>query len=87
MTKLTLNPDSLANRGILRGVECTCGQHWPDFVRTESARQVRTECCGALYQIQTGEGSLVTLSLLHRPAHLGPEVPTPDNTFIYDPKA
>lgn len=62
------NPWSLGNRGILRGVQCACGQWWPDFVPTEVESQVRTECCGALYQVQTGGGGLVTLSLLERAA-------------------
>ena len=76
----TLPIGQMVERIILRGCRCICGQDWPDAVATENALQVRTECCGALYQIQTGKGSLVTLSLLHRPAHLGPEVPTEENT-------
>lgn len=86
MTEPTFNPHSLANRGILRGHVCACGQNWPDFVRTEHALQVRTECCGALYQLQTGASEFRTLSLLQRPAHLGPEVPTPETTYVYDPQ-
>lgn len=54
----------LNHRGILRGVQCVCGQWWPDFVRTESAMQFRTECCGALYQYTTGLGAQTTLSLI-----------------------
>ena len=71
----------LSQRGILRGVQCVCGQWWPDFVRTGHALQLRTECCGALYQLQTGAGTFQTLNLLERPAHLGAEVPTPETTF------
>lgn len=83
MSSPVFNPESLSNRGILRGHQCVCGQHWPDFVRTGHALQLRTECCGAVYLVQTakGGGSLTTLSLLQRPAHLGPEVPTPETTF------
>ena len=77
----TFDPSSLANRGILRGHVCACGQAWPDFVREEHALQVRTECCGALYQLQTGEGRFATLSLLERPVHLGPELPSVENTW------
>lgn len=85
MLEPTFNPDALDNRrGILRGYVCLCGQHWPDFVRTGHALQLRTECCGALYQLQRGEGQLETLSLLERPAHLGPEEPTPETSFVYD---
>lgn len=74
----------MVSRLILTGHVCICGQTWPDAVPTEHAQQVRAECCGALYQLQRGEGQLETLSLLERPAHLGPEVPTPETTFVYD---
>lgn len=47
----------LNHRGIMKGVQCVCGQWWPDFVRTEFANQFRTECCGAVYQFQGSEGS------------------------------
>lgn len=60
------NPQRLDNRGVLRGVQCVCGQWWPDFVRTHHALQFRTECCGSLYQYQSAsaQGGLSTLSLL-----------------------
>lgn len=58
------DPQRLDNRGILRGVQCVCGQWWPDFVHTDHALQRRTECCGSLYQIMQGSGELRTLSLI-----------------------
>lgn len=58
------DPHFLGHRGILRGVKCVCGQWWPDFVRTDHAEQFRTECCGSLYQLMSGQGELQTLSLV-----------------------
>lgn len=60
---MIFDPSSLGNRGVLRGAQCVCGQHWPDFQRTDHAEQFRTECCGSLYQLVTTEG-LQTLSLI-----------------------
>ena len=38
----------LNQRAILRGVQCVCGQWWPDYVmRAETAIM---ECCGSTYQ-------------------------------------
>jgi hypothetical protein len=38
----------LNQRAILRGVQCVCGQWWPDYVmRGETAIM---ECCGSTYQ-------------------------------------
>lgn len=55
----------LNQRGILKGVQCVCGQWWPDYVRTENANQFRTECCGSLYQyVASQRGEFTTLSLL-----------------------
>lgn len=55
----------LNQRGILKGVQCICGQWWPDFVRTESAMQFRTECCGSLYgYTASATGEFCTLSLI-----------------------
>jgi hypothetical protein len=59
-----MNADSLNQRGILKGVQCICGQWWPDFIRTDHAMQMRTECCGSLYQLMTGMGTHRTLSLI-----------------------
>ncbi len=78
---IVFNPSRLDNRGVLRGVQCVCGQWWPDFVGTESARQFRTECCGALYQLETGTPPFQSLNLIERPAHLGADVPTESNTL------
>jgi hypothetical protein len=64
LQEIEFDPQSLGNRGVLRGVQCVCGQWWPDFVRTDHALQFRTECCGSLYQYQSGPGSLTTLSLV-----------------------
>lgn len=52
--------DDMSNRGV----QCICGQHWPDFGRTELATQFRTECCGSVYQYSTGMGAHMTLSLV-----------------------
>lgn len=58
----------LNHRGILTGVQCVCGQWWPDFVRTELANQFRTECCGSVYHLQTSDASdFCTLSLVSGP--------------------
>lgn len=55
----------LNQRGILKGVQCVCGQWWPDYVRTENANQFRTECCGSLYQyVASQRGEFTTLALL-----------------------
>lgn len=65
--------ESLNQRGILKGVQCVCGQWWPDVVRAEFANQFYTECCGALYLYTTGpKGEFTTLSLL-RDARKSPE--------------
>jgi hypothetical protein len=62
---MSFDPLFIGHRGILRGVKCVCGQWWPDFVRTpEHAEQFRTECCGSLYQLISGQGTLQTLSLV-----------------------
>ena len=54
-------------RGVLQGFVCICGQHWPDFIRTEHPEQFRTECCGSVYQLvsSSSAGTLQTLSLIH----------------------
>lgn len=83
LSPATLPIGAMVQRVIFRGAVCICGQAWPDAVPTEHALQFRMECCGALYQLQTGRGDLRTLSLLERPAHLGPEVPTPETTFAH----
>lgn len=67
-----MNPGDLDQRRILKGVQCICGQWWPDCVTTEHAEQFRTECCGSLYQLMTGKGDLQTLSLIQR----GPGLPS-----------
>lgn len=52
----------LNQRSILRGVQCVCGQWWPDYVLRAGAAVM--ECCGSTYQFTPmSEGAM--LCLLH----------------------
>lgn len=60
--------DAMNLRGILRGVQCVCGQWWPDFKQRGASNEFQTECCGSLYLYSASVGNpggLSTLSLLH----------------------
>jgi hypothetical protein len=57
-----MSAEALNQRGMLRGVQCVCGQWWPDF--TVHGRERITECCGSVYIFQTGETGFATLSLV-----------------------
>lgn len=72
----------LNQRGILKGVQCVCGQWWPDFVRTENALQFRTECCGSLYQyVMSPQGQFTTLSLIENAVANRTEAEAVDSPF------
>ena len=52
----------LNQRHIMRGVQCVCGQWWPDYVLRAGAALM--ECCGSTYQFTPmSEGAM--LCLLH----------------------
>lgn len=63
----TFNADALNNRGILKGVQCVCGQWWPDYVQHGVSNEFITECCGSLYLYQPSDSKTgySTLSLIH----------------------
>lgn len=73
MSTPEFNPHALDNRRILRGVQCVCGQWWPDYVLRDGIAHM--ECCGSRYQLQSGEGTLTTLSLLEDARHPAPPLP------------
>jgi hypothetical protein len=51
----------LNQRSILRGVQCVCGQWWPDYVMQGSIAIM--ECCGSRYQhaSMSNQGSMLCL--------------------------
>lgn len=55
--------DDLNQRRIMRGVQCVCGQWWPDYVlRGQTAIM---ECCGNTYQHASMSDHASMLCLLH----------------------
>lgn len=80
---------ALGNRGILRGVQCVCGQWWPDFQRHGVSNEFITECCGSIYLYSatvSGHSSFTTLSLLKDNTEgNAPALPTSANPEVCPP--
>lgn len=49
--------EALNQRAVMKGVQCVCGQWWPDYVMRGGLAHM--ECCGSVYEVRPATSGVV----------------------------
>lgn len=49
--------EALNLRAVMKGVQCVCGQWWPDYVMRGGLAHM--ECCGSVYEVRPATSGVV----------------------------